>query len=129
MWRRIDNLSALKIGDIVKINYGDNYGSEYNEIPREITFGVNEEKVRADLNAHPEVIAEALQTILRREGVAMPYEKLKALTRGKEVTLHDMHAFIGSLDVSPKVKKELLSITPENYIGLAEKIANTPSSL
>ncbi len=84
---------------------------------------MNEKKTRADLNGHPEVIAEAIQTILRREGVAMPYEKLKELTRGKEVTLSDLHRFIDALDVSDKIKKELKSFTPSNYTGLANKLA------
>ncbi len=83
---------------------------------------VNEEKILKDLNSHPEVIAEAIQTILRRENMEMPYEKLKELTRGKEVSLIDIHNFITNLDVSDKLKKELLNITPENYIGLASKL-------
>jgi len=85
---------------------------------------VNESKIKEDLNAHPEVITEAIQTILRREGVNMPYEKLKDLTRGKQITLLDIHKFINSLAVSDKIKKELLSITPENYIGLAPKLVD-----
>ncbi len=85
---------------------------------------VNEIKMKEDLMAHPEVITEAIQTILRREGAEMPYEKLKELSRGKEVTLADIHKFINALDVSEKIKKELLKITPENYIGLASKLAS-----
>lgn len=84
---------------------------------------VDEEKVRDELNSHPEVIAEAIQTVLRREGVKMPYEKLKELTRGRQVTLDDLRKFIDELDVDSKVKKELKKITPENYIGLAAKLA------
>lgn len=84
---------------------------------------VNEKKVREELNAHPEVLAEAIQTVLRREGVKMPYEQLKELTRGKQVTLADTHEFIDGLEVSPAVKKELKQFTPENYIGLASKLA------
>ena len=76
-----------------------------------------------DLNNHPEVITEAIQTILRREGVEMPYEKLKDLTRGKQITLPDIHEFIDRLEVSEKIKKELKKITPENYLGLASKLA------
>lgn len=83
---------------------------------------INETKIREDLNNHPEVITEAIQTILRREGAEMPYEKLKELARGKKVTLADIHAFIETLKVNPKVKKELLKITPENYTGLASKL-------
>lgn len=85
---------------------------------------VNENKMREDLNAHPEVVTEAIQTILRREGVIMPYEKLKDLTRGKQITLADIRAFIKTLSVNEKIKKELLAITPENYTGLASKLAS-----
>ncbi|MEI7709724.1 MAG: hypothetical protein WCI76_03345 [bacterium] len=84
---------------------------------------VNKEKALEDLNKHPEVITEAIQTILRREGVAMPYEQLKELARGKVVTLADIHKFINGLDVGEKIKKELLKITPENYTGLASLLA------
>jgi len=87
-------------------------------------ISVNEIKIKEDLIAHPEIITEAIQTILRREGVAMPYEKLKDLTRGKQVTLEDIHKFIDTLDVSEKIKKELKKITPENYISLASKLAS-----
>lgn len=83
---------------------------------------VNEEKILEVLNNHPEVITEAIQTILRREGVEMPYEKLKELSRGKKITLHDIHKFINTLKISDKIKKELLKITPENYTGLAGKM-------
>ena len=86
-------------------------------------ISINEKKVRDDLNNHPEVLAEAIQTILRREGAKMPYEQLKELTRGKQISLDDLHHFIDSLDVKPQVKKELKKFTPENYIGLASKLA------
>ena len=71
-----------------------------------------------------EILAEAIQTILRREGVKMPYEQLKELTRGKQITLSDLHQFIDGLDIADKVKKELKKFTPENYIGLAGKLAS-----
>ncbi len=83
---------------------------------------VNRKKVLENLHGHPEVITEAIQTILRREGVKMPYEKLKELTRGKEITLDDIHKFINTLAVNDKIKKELKKITPENYTGLAAKL-------
>ncbi len=82
-------------------------------------IGVNERRVLEELENHPEVIAEAIQTVLRREGVAMPYEQLSKLTRGRRVTLGDFRQFIGGLDVADAIKKELLMITPTNYIGLA----------
>ena len=85
-------------------------------------ISVNENKIKEDLNNHPEIITEAIQTILRREGEKMPYEKLKELTRGKQVTLSDIHKFIDTLEVSDQIKKELKKITPENYTGLAAKL-------
>jgi adenylosuccinate lyase len=84
---------------------------------------VNQKTVLDALEKHPEVIAEGIQTILRREGAAMPYEKLKELTRGKEVTLEALRTFINSLDVPEKVKEELLRLTPTNYIGIAQRLS------
>ncbi len=86
-------------------------------------IAVNATAMREALRAHPEVIAEAIQTILRREGVEMPYEKLKALTRGRTVTLEDLAAFIDGLDIAEDLKERLKTITPENYTGLANTLA------
>ncbi len=83
---------------------------------------INQKVISQDLKNHPEVIAEAIQTILRKEGIEMPYEALKKLTRDKKLTLHDFYQFIDRLKVSLKVKKELKKIKPENYLGLAEKL-------
>ena len=80
---------------------------------------LNEERLKADLDNTWAVVAEAIQTILRREGFANPYETLKALTRTNErMTPERIHDFIAGLDVSPSVKEELLAITPSNYTGL-----------
>src|SRR3989344_4435658 len=84
---------------------------------------VNAEAMLSALREHPEVIAEAIQTVLRREGVEVPYEKLKELTRGKQVTLEDFAAFIDGLDVKADVKKRLKALRPESYLGLAAPIA------
>ncbi len=86
-------------------------------------IAVNEGALIEALRMHPEVIAEAIQTILRREGVAMPYEQLKALTRGRTVTLEDFSRFIDGLEIGAEVKKRLKSITPENYTGIAKALA------
>ena len=86
-------------------------------------ISVNGSAMLEALQQHPEVVAEAIQTTLRKEGVAVPYEKLKELTRGKQVTLEDFAAFIDGLDVSKDVKARLKAIRPENYIGLATEIA------
>ncbi len=84
---------------------------------------VNINKIKEDLLAHPEVVAEAIQTVLRRENYPIPYEALKELTRGKQVTMEDFAMFIDNLKISPKIKIELKKFTPLTYIGLASKIA------
>jgi len=82
-------------------------------------ISANEQEIEKALSEHPEILSEAYQTILRREGVEMPYERLKELTRGKKVSLADMHTFIDTLDIPYSVKTELKRILPENYIGIA----------
>ena len=80
---------------------------------------LNEEKLQQDLDNTWAVVAEAIQTILRREGYPNPYETLKALTRTNEgITADTIAAFIETLDVSEAVKEELRAITPANYTGL-----------
>ncbi len=85
---------------------------------------VNKEAMLLALQAHPEVLAEAIQTVLRKEGVEVPYEKLKEMTRGKQVTLADFAEFIDELSIPDEVKTRLKSLRPENYIGLAAEIAS-----
>ena len=81
---------------------------------------VNEARIRQDLEDNWAVVAEALQTILRREGYDQPYEALKGLTRTNEaITRESIHNFVDSLDVSDTVKSELKVITPWNYTGYA----------
>lgn len=80
---------------------------------------LNEERVADDLDNTWAVVAEAIQTILRREAYTNPYEALKALTRTNEkMTPETIHDFIGKLDVSDEVKAELRAITPHNYTGI-----------
>ena len=80
---------------------------------------LNEDKIREDLQDHWAVVAEAIQTILRREGYPNPYEALKALTRtNTAITAETISSFIDTLEVSEDVKAELKVITPENYTGV-----------
>ncbi len=80
---------------------------------------LNNEKIEQDLEDNWAVVAEAIQTILRREAYPNPYEALKNLTRGKsKIDKKAIHEFIESLDVSQKIKKELKAITPHNYTGV-----------
>ena len=82
---------------------------------------LNENALSADLKDHTVVIAEAIQTILRREGYPEPYEALKGLTRGNNrIDLMEIHRFIDELQVSDMVKAELKQITPENYTGIIQ---------
>ena len=80
---------------------------------------LNEQKIEADLDNTWAVVAEAIQTILRREAYPHPYEALKALTRtNTKMTEHTIHQFIQQLNVSDAVKAELMAITPHNYTGV-----------
>ena len=80
---------------------------------------VNADKLNSDLENNWPVVAEAIQTILRREAYANPYEALKELTRGKkQIDKKTIHAFIDKLEVSTSIKKELKKITPQNYTGV-----------
>jgi len=80
---------------------------------------LNEPKLNADLEANWAVVAEAIQTILRRENYPQPYEALKELTRGKSaIDKKSIHRFIGGLKISAALKQELKKITPQNYTGV-----------
>ena len=72
-----------------------------------------------DLNANWEVLAEPIQTVMRRHGIANPYEHLKALTRGRRVGRAEMKAFIEQLDLPEKARSRLLEMTPATYVGNA----------
>jgi adenylosuccinate lyase len=81
-------------------------------------------RIAADLDASWEVLAEPIQTVMRRHGVADAYEKLKALTRGKEgITRETLHAFIRGLSIPDADKQRLLQLTPATYIGKAAELA------
>ena len=84
---------------------------------------VNADRITADLDASWEVLAEAIQTVMRRHGLPEPYEQLKALTRGKGITRDTLRTFIGSLDLPTADKQRLLALTPATYAGLAAELA------
>ena len=86
-------------------------------------LSANPERLAADLDASWEVLAEAVQTVMRRHGLPNPYEQLKALTRGQGITEASMRAFIAGLDLPADAKARLLSMTPGSYSGLAERLA------
>ena len=83
------------------------------------------ERLAADLDASWEVLAEAVQTVMRRYGLPEPYEQLKALTRGQGITHESMRAFIESQALPVDAKQRLLALTPATYVGLADKLAGS----
>jgi len=85
---------------------------------------INTEAIEADLNANWEVLAEPIQTVMRRYGIEKPYEKLKELTRGQRITPEQLQLFIEKLEIPTEAKVTLLALTPRNYTGYAEKLAN-----
>ena len=81
---------------------------------------VNAKKLDEDLESSWEVLAEPVQTVMRRYGIENPYEKLKEMTRGKGINREDMHSFIQTLEIPEEARQRLLDLTPQNYIGNAE---------
>ena len=85
---------------------------------------INPEKLAQDLDASWEVLAEPIQTVMRRYSIENPYEQLKELTRGKGgINKASLHAFINGLDLPIEAKQALLEMTPAGYIGKAVELA------
>ncbi|WP_349431390.1 adenylosuccinate lyase [Methylomarinum sp. Ch1-1] len=84
---------------------------------------INAETIEADLANNWEVLAEPVQTVMRRYGIEKPYEKLKELTRGQRITPEGMREFIDKLEIPENAKAELLKLTPRDYTGYAEQLA------
>jgi adenylosuccinate lyase len=85
---------------------------------------VNEESLSAELDNNWELLAEPIQTVMRRYGIEKPYEKLKDLTRGKKVNAQVMAEFIDGLELPDSVKVELKQLSPANYIGDAIRLVD-----
>jgi adenylosuccinate lyase len=83
----------------------------------------NEARLREDLDACWEVLAEPVQTVMRRYGIENPYEQLKDLTRGKGIDKEALHAFIRTLAIPEAARQRLLSMTPSSYVGKAVALA------
>ena len=86
---------------------------------------INTDAIAADLEHNWEVLAEPIQTVMRRYGVEQPYEKLKALTRGRKIDAQAVREFVEALDIPAAAKQELIELTPASYIGNAVKQAQT----
>ena len=81
---------------------------------------VNAARLDEDLDSSWEVLAEPIQTVMRRYGIENPYEKLKDMTRGKAITREDLHNLINSVDLPDDARERLLQLTPQSYIGNAD---------
>ncbi|MEN9681597.1 MAG: hypothetical protein RLZZ627_1490 [Pseudomonadota bacterium] len=88
-------------------------------------LAINAEALEADLAANPEVLAEPIQTVMRRYAVEKPYEKLKDLTRGQRIDMARLADFIGSLDIPDEAKASLLKLAPRDYTGYAEELVRS----
>jgi adenylosuccinate lyase len=86
-------------------------------------LSANPDRLAADLDGAWEVLAEAVQTVMRRHGLSNPYEQLKALTRGQGITEASMRAFVEGLDLPAPARERLLAMRPSDYTGLAERLA------
>ncbi len=86
-------------------------------------ISLDESIIAADLDNHWEVLAEAVQTVMRRYGIERPYEKLKTFTRGQKITKVLLHEFISELALEDTIKQTLLKLTPSNYLGYANDLA------
>ena len=84
---------------------------------------VNHDRLAADLDATWEVLAEPVQTVMRRYGIENPYEQLKELTRGKGISKDALREFVLGLAIPQDAKDLLLAMTPANYIGIAAELA------
>ena len=100
--------------------------NEFNDKIKELIGKklVNEDKINQDLSSAWEVLAEPIQTVMRKHGIENPYEKLKDLTRGNEkITQEILNGFIETLAIPLDEKSRLLKLSPQNYIGIAAILA------
>jgi len=88
-------------------------------------LNANPDRLAADLDASWEVLAEAVQTVMRRYGLPEPYEQLKALTRGHGITREALREFVGKLELPAEARQRLLDLTPASYTGLARELAGS----
>ena len=96
----------------------------YRSLARGLSkLNLNRAVLQADLDANWALLAEPIQTVMRRYGIENPYEKLKELTRGQSIDEPTIKAFIKTLDLPDEAKQQLLALTPATYLGHAEQFA------
>jgi adenylosuccinate lyase len=120
-WQR--DLSDSTVLRVIGTAYGHSLVAMSSLLKGLSKLEVNEIRLAEDLDKSWEVLAEPVQTVMRRYGIENPYEQLKALTRGKKVTAADLEAFISGLDLPEEARDLLLALTPPLYTGNAEDMA------
>lgn len=121
MQRDLSDSTTLRNLGIV---FGYHYLSVLNLRKGVTKLEVNHSKLNQELENNLEVLAEAIQSVMRVEGIEKPYEKLKELTRGKKINQQDLKKFITSLDLKDSSKEKLLQLTPQTYTGEAKNLVN-----
>jgi adenylosuccinate lyase len=89
---------------------------------------INQKAISSDLESEPEVLAEAIQTVMRSQGISDAYDQLKEFTRGKKITIEELHIFISKTEIDNEAKLRLLNLKASDYIGLAKILADHISS-
>ena len=119
--RDLSDSSALRnIGTAI----AHSYISIHNAITGFKRLAVNKEAIDADISSSWEVLAEAIQTVMRKYGCDEPYEALKEFTRGKKIDKEDIREFITNLEIPKEDKNRLLALTPDGYIGIAPSLVD-----
>jgi len=120
-WQR--DLTDSTVLRVIGTAYGHSLVATSSLLKGLAKLEVNEIRLAEDLDNSWEVLAEPVQTVMRRHGIENPYEQLKALTRGKQITAADLEVFISSLDLPEEARDILRALTPALYIGNAESMA------
>ncbi len=120
-WQR--DLTDSTVLRVIGTAYGHSLVATSSLLKGLAKLELNAEKVNEDLDSNWEVLAEPIQTVMRRYGIENPYEQLKALTRGKRISAKDLADFIQELDIPEEARKSLLELTPARYTGIAAELA------
>jgi adenylosuccinate lyase len=120
-WQRdLSNSTALRN---LGVTFGYSLLAYQSTIAGIERLSANETMIKADLNQHWEILTEAVQTVMRCHGISDAYEQLKQFSRGEILTEQTLHDFIQQTELPTEAKNKLLSLTPENYIGIAAELA------
>jgi adenylosuccinate lyase len=120
-WQR--DLTDSTVLRVIGTAYGHSLVASSSLLKGLSKLEVNQERLKEDLETSWEVLAEPIQTVMRRHGIENPYEQLKSLTRGKRITSDDLVGFINSLEIPEEVREALLKLTPDGYTGNAAEMA------